>query len=53
LVAFFPRDEVFHESEINQRTVLEHNADHPVSDRFKALSKTVSDTPRLVCPTPF
>jgi nitrogenase iron protein NifH len=53
LVAFFPRDEIFHEAEVHQRTVMEYRSDHPVSGLFEALSRTVADASQLVCPTPY
>jgi len=53
LVAFFPRDEIFYEAEVNQRTVMEHCPEHAVSGMFQALSRTVFDSPPLVSPIPF
>jgi nitrogenase iron protein NifH len=53
LVAFFPRDEVFYESEVNQRTVMEYSPEHAIASRFRALSAKIVDSPPLVRPSPF
>jgi nitrogenase iron protein NifH len=53
MVAFFPRDELFHKAEINRQTVMEYDAGHEVAGMFEALSKRVAQQPKLVCPTPF
>ena len=53
LVKFFPRDEVFYESEVNQRTVMEYSPEHDVAGLFRALSQNIVDSPPLVCPDPF
>jgi len=53
LVAFFPRDEIFYEAEVNQRTVMEYRAEHAISGMFQTLSRTVFDSPPLVSPIPF
>jgi nitrogenase iron protein NifH len=52
LVAYFPRDEIFHEAEVNQRTVMEYQPDHALAKMFSNLAGVVSDPPRLVCPAP-
>ena len=53
LVAFFPREAIFHQSEVNRQTVMEYGPDHAVAGMFQALARRVADTPALVCPTPF
>lgn len=53
LVAFFPRDEIFHQADINQQPLMEYAGNHVIAERFEALSGLVADRPRLVCPTPF
>lgn len=52
LVAFFPRDEVFHQSDIGLQPLMEYAGDHTIAKMFKDLSATVANSPRLVCPVP-
>ena len=53
LVAFFPREEIFREAEINQRTVMEYAPDHEIARLFTMLADTVVASPPLICPKPF
>ena len=53
MVAFFPRNDIFHQAEINRRTVMEYDGGHEVAWAFTALAEMVAQGPELVCPKPF
>ncbi len=53
MVAFFPRDDIFHKAEISRKTVMAYNGEHDIAGQFADLARKVASAPELVTPSPF
>lgn len=52
MIHFVPRDNEVQRAEINRRTVIEHNPEHPQADEYRALATKIDKNEMFVVPTP-
>lgn len=52
MIHFVPRDNEVQRAEINRRTVIEHNPEHPQADEYRALARKIHENELFVVPTP-
>ncbi len=52
MIYFVPRDNMVQQAEINRRTVIEHNPDHPQAEHYRNLARTIDDNQEFIIPTP-
>ncbi|QIA07162.1 nitrogenase iron protein [Draconibacterium halophilum] len=52
MIHFVPRDNMVQQAEINRKTVIEFNAEHPQADEYRALAKAIDENEMFVIPEP-
>jgi nitrogenase iron protein NifH len=52
MIHFVPRDNEVQRAEINRKTVIEHNPEHPQADEYRSLAKKIHENTNFVVPTP-
>lgn len=52
MIHFVPRDNMVQHAEINRKTVIDHEPEHPKADEYRALAKKINDNNMFVIPTP-
>ena len=52
MIHFIPRDNMVQRAEINRKTVIEFDPEHPQADEYRALAKKISENKMFVVPTP-
>ena len=52
MIHFIPRDNMVQRAEINRKTVIEYDPDHPQADQYRELAKKIDENTNLVIPTP-
>ena len=52
MIHFIPRDNMVQKAEINRKTVIEFEPEHPQADEYRALAKKMDENDKLVIPSP-
>ena len=52
MIHFVPRDNMVQKAEINRKTVIEFNPEHPQADEYRALAKAIDQNKMFVIPKP-
>jgi len=52
MIYFIPRDNMVQKAEINRKTVIEFDSEHPQADEYRALAEKISLNEKFVIPTP-
>ncbi|MEA4976294.1 MAG: nitrogenase iron protein [Paludibacter sp.] len=52
LIHFVPRDNMVQRAEINRKTVIDYDPEHPQADEYRALASKIHDNKNLVIPKP-
>ena len=52
MIHFIPRDNMVQKAEINRKTVIEFEPEHPQADEYRALAKKMGKNDKFVIPSP-
>jgi nitrogenase iron protein NifH len=52
MIHFIPRDNMVQKAEINRKTVIDYNPDHPQADEYRSLAKKIEENRMHVIPKP-
>lgn len=52
MIHFVPRDNMVQRAEINRKTVIEYDPEHPQADEYRALAKAIDENELFVIPEP-
>ena len=52
LIYFVPRDNEVQRAEINRKTVIDHNPDHPQAREYRHLAEAIENNTQFVIPKP-
>ncbi len=52
MIHFVPRDNMVQKAEINRKTVIEFNPEHPQADEYRTLAKKIEANENFIIPTP-
>jgi nitrogenase iron protein NifH len=52
MIHFVPRDNMVQRAEINRKTVIEFESDHPQADEYRTLAKKIDANEMRIIPTP-
>lgn len=52
MIHFVPRDNMVQRAEINRKTVIDYDADHPQADEYRKLAKKIDENKMFVIPKP-
>ncbi len=52
MIHFIPRDNMVQKAEINRKTVIEYDPNHPQADEYRALARKIEANEMLVIPKP-
>ncbi len=52
MIHFVPRDNMVQKAEINRKTVIEFEPEHPQADEYRALAKKMGENDKFVIPAP-
>jgi nitrogenase iron protein NifH len=52
MIHFIPRDNMVQKAEINRKTVIDYNPDHPQADEYRSLAKKIEENGMHVIPKP-